>query len=250
MTRIPVALQLYSIRQHMTEDVPGTLAAVAEMGYEGVEFAGFFDYSPEELAKLCADLGLGIAGAHVQVATIEGEALKATIDEHLALGNTYIVVPGLPAAYTESIEAWKRTAGVFSAAVEAIEDAGLKLGYHNHKAEFMPLEGEIPWDVFMSTVDSRVFGQLDIGHVYRAGNDPVPYLEKYPGRYLTVHVKDYGENDADVLVGEGIADWDTLFRLCETVGGTRWYIIEQEVYPVPPMEAVRKCLENVRAMGR
>lgn len=250
MAKIPVALQLYSVRQNMAEDVPGTLKAVAEMGYEGVEFAGFFDYDPADLAKMCEDLGLGIAGAHVQVSTIEGDAIKATIEEHQALGNKYVVVPGLPEEYRNSVDAWKRTADIFSAAVEAFDEAGLKLGYHNHKMEFEPLEGQIPWDVFMTAVDERVFGQLDIGHVYRAGQDPVEYLKKYPGRYLTVHVKDFGEGDADVLVGEGIADWEAIFPLCEGPAGTEWYIIEQEVYPVPPLEAVAKCLENVRAMGR
>ena len=250
MERIPVALQLYSIREHMAQDLPGTLEAVANMGYEGVEFAGFYDYAPEQLAQMCEDLGMCIAGAHVQITAIEGDAIDATIDQHLELGNDFVVVPGLPEAYRNSVEAWKRTAGVFNAAIDAFDESGLELGYHNHKIEFEPLEGEIPWDVFMANTDERVFGQLDIGHVYRAGNDPVAYLRKYPGRYLTVHVKDFGADDADVLVGEGIADWDAIFPLCESVAGTEWYIIEQEVYPVPPMEAVATCLENVRAMGR
>ncbi|MGD9494864.1 MAG: sugar phosphate isomerase/epimerase family protein [Armatimonadota bacterium] len=250
MEKIPVALQLYSVREEMAKDVPGTLEAVADMGYEGVEFAGFFDYEVGELADLCDELGLGIAGAHVQIAAIEGNAVRATIDQHLELGNDFVVVPGLPESYRNSVDAWKRTAEIFNAAIDAFNEAGLELGYHNHKIEFEPLEGEIPWDVFMSNTDERVFGQLDIGHVYRAGADPVPYIEKYPERYLTVHIKDFGEGDADVLVGEGIADWDTILPLCESVAGTEWYIIEQEVYPVPPLEAVRRCLENLRAMGR
>ncbi len=248
MADIPVALQLYSVRDEMARDVPGTLKRVADMGYDGVEFAGLFDYDPADLAEMCEDLGLEVAGAHVRVDAIEGDAIHGTIEEHQALGNDYIVVPGLPAEYSESVEAWKRTADIFSAAVGPVTEAEMNLGYHNHKAEFEPLEGQIPWDVFMGAVDERVFGQLDIGHVYRAGNDPVAYLRKYPGRYTTVHVKDFGEGDADVLVGEGIADWDALFELCETVAGTEWYIIEQEVYPVPPMEAVEACLANVRQM--
>lgn len=248
MADIPVALQLYSIRDAMAEDVPGTLQAVAEMGYDGVEFAGFYEHEPEQLAEICEDLGLGIAGAHVQVGLIEEFELQATIDSMLELGNEYIVVPALPEQYRDSIDAWKRTADLFTSAAEKVTQHGLKLGYHNHAIEFQPLEGEIPWDVFMQRVSDEVFGQLDIGHVIRAGQDPALYIEKYPGRSVTVHVKDHGENDKDVLVGEGLADWDTLFDLCEDVGGTEWYIIEQETYPVPPMEAVKKCLENVREM--
>lgn len=248
MAEIPIALQLYSIREEMAEDVPGTLKRVAEMGYDGVEFAGFFDYDPRELGELCDDLGLGRAGAHLPIGTIEGHALQATIDTMLKLGNDYVVVPGLPEELRDSVEAWKTTADIFSMAVEKIKQHDLHLGYHNHAHEFEPLEGEIPWDVFFSRVSENVFGQLDIGHVIRAGQDPVLYLEKYPGRYLTVHVKDHHPEREEVLVGEGVADWDTIFNLCETSAGTEWYIIEQETYPVPPMEAVETCLANTRRM--
>lgn len=248
MTEIPIALQLYSIREEMARDVPGTLRRVAEMGYEGVEFAGFFEHTAEELASLCAELDLGIAGAHLQVTTIEGSALMLTIEDMIALGNEYIVVPGLPEPYRDSVEAWKSTAHLFSAAVEKITQNDLRLGYHNHAHEFQPLEDEIPWDVFFETVNEEVFGQLDIGHVIRAGQDPVLYLKKYPGRYATVHVKDFHPESEQVLVGEGVADWDTIFSLCETSAGTEWYIVEQETYPVPPMEAVESCLANTRRL--
>ncbi|MEA3400929.1 MAG: sugar phosphate isomerase/epimerase [Armatimonadota bacterium] len=250
MAEIPVALQLYSIRDAMAEDVPGTLEAVADMGYDGVEFAGFFDCDPGELGAMCDEMGLEVAGAHMQVGAIQEFELQATIDDMIKLGNDYIVVPGLPGEYTESVEAWERTADVFSAAAEKVTQHGLYLGYHNHAAEFRPLEGEIPWEVFMDNVDEEVFGQLDIGHVLRAGQDPVLYLEKYPGRSITVHVKDFDPDNEEVLVGEGIADWDTIFSLCETTAGTQWYIVEQETYPVPPMEAVKRCLQTVREMLR
>lgn len=248
MSEIPIALQLYSIREEMARDVPATLRRVAEMGYEGVEFAGLFEHDPEELGALCNDLGLGIAGAHVQVGLIQEFELQATIQTMIELGNDYIVVPGLPEEYRNSVEAWERTADLFSASAEKVNQHGLELGYHNHAHEFEPLEGEIPWDVFMQKANEDVFGQLDIGHCIRAGQDPVLYLQKYPGRYLTVHVKDFDPDNEDVLVGEGVADWDTIFNLCEDVAGTEWYIIEQERYPVPPLEAVEKCLANTREM--
>ncbi len=248
MAEIPIALQLYSVRNEMEQDVPGTLRRVAEMGYDGVEFAGFFDYDPEELGEMCDDLGLDRAGAHVPVDAIQEFELQASIDDMVSLGNDYIVVPGLPAEYRDSVAAWETTADVFSAAVENVTQHDLKLGYHNHAHEFEPLEGEIPWDVFFENVNEEVFGQLDIGHVIRAGQDPVLYLKKYPGRYTTVHVKDHDPEQEEVLVGEGVADWDTIFDICENSAGTEWYIIEQETYPVPPMEAVETCLQNTRQM--
>jgi sugar phosphate isomerase/epimerase len=248
MSDIPIALQLYSIRDEMAKDVPSTLERVANMGYDGVEFAGFFEHEPEELGEMCDDLGLGIAGAHVQLGAIEEFELQGTMDAMIKLSNDFIVVPGLAEEYRNSVEAWKRTANIFNAAVEKTRQQDLELGYHNHAHEFEPLEGQIPWDVFMENTLDQVFGQLDVGHCIRAGQDPVLYLEKYAGRYLTVHVKDFDPDNEDALVGEGVADWDTIFDLCETVAGTEWYIIEQEHYPVPPIEAVETCLANVKEM--
>ncbi|MFW6155954.1 MAG: sugar phosphate isomerase/epimerase family protein [Armatimonadota bacterium] len=248
MADIPIALQLYSIRDEMARDVPSTLEKVAEMGYDGVEFAGLFEQDPEEVGEMCDDLGLGIAGAHVSVNEIQEFELQATIDTMIKLGNEYIVVPGLPEEYRDSVEAWETTADVFNVAVEKINQHELELGYHNHAHEFEPLEGQIPWDVMMQNTREEVFGQLDIGHCIRAGQDPVLYLEKYAGRYLTVHVKDFDPDNEEALVGEGVADWDTIFQLCEDVAGTEWYVIEQEDYPVPPLEAVERCLVNIRRM--
>lgn len=248
MSDIPIALQLYSIRDEMARDVPATLEKVADMGYDGVEFAGFFEHEPEALGEMCDDLGLGIAGAHVPVTAIQEFELQASIDDMIKLGNDFIVVPGLPEEYRNSVEAWETTADLFNVAVEKVTQHGLELGYHNHAHEFEALEGEIPWDVFMENTRDEVFGQLDIGHCIRAGKDPVLYLQKYPGRYLTVHVKDFDPDNEDALVGEGVADWDTIFDLCEDVAGTEWYIIEQEHYPVPPIEAVEICLNNVKEM--
>ncbi len=248
MAAIPIALQLYSIRDEMAEDVPGTLERVAEMGYDGVEFAGLFDHDPAEVGEMCDDLGLGIAGAHVGVGEVEEFELQATIDTMIDLGNDYIVVPGLPMEYRESIEAWEQTAELFNVATDNITKHNLQFGYHNHAHEFEPLEGQIPWDVLMQNTREEMFGQLDIGHCIRAGQDPVLYLEKYAPRYLTVHVKDFDPDNEEALVGEGVADWDTIFGLCEDVAGTEWYIIEQESYPVPPIEAVETCLKNMKEM--
>ena len=248
MSGIPIALQLYSIRDEMAQDVPATLQKVADMGYDGVEFAGFHDHDPEELGAMCQDLGLGIAGAHVGVDAIQEFELQATIDSMLKVGNDYIVVPGLPMEYRESIEAWETTAELFNVATDSITKHDLEFGYHNHAHEFEPIEGEIPWEVLMENTREDMFGQLDIGHCIRAGQDPALYIERYPGRSLTVHVKDFDPDNEDALVGEGVADWDLLFQLCEDVGGTEWYIIEQEHYPVPPIEAVEICLNNVKEM--
>jgi len=251
MAKIPVGLQLYSVREDMGKDVPGTLKAVADMGYDGVEFAGYFDYSAEDLSDLVDDLGLKVCGSHCRIDGILPDGIQETIDFAHTLSNPYIVVPGLPGEYTQSKEAWQRSAGIFSEAEVTLKDAGLKLGYHNHKHELaQKFDGVSAWDVFFDAASDQVFSQLDVGHVLRADADPVACLRKYPGRFATVHVKDIDETKTDVFTGDGLADWDTIFAICESTGGTEWYIIEHEDYPVPPLESVKRCLENVRAMGR
>ncbi len=251
MGKIPVGLQLYTVREDMGNDVPGTLKAVADAGYDGVEFAGYFDYSAEDLKVILDDLGLACCGSHTRLEGILPEGLSETIDFAHALGNKYIVGPGLPGEYTESPEAWRRTAAIFSETAVTLGEAGLKLGYHNHKHEFeQKFEGVSGWRIFFDAASDAVFSQLDVGHVMRADTDPVEILNLYPGRFVTVHIKDIDETKTDVFTGEGLGDWETIFNICETTGGTEWYIVEHENYPIPPLECAKKCLDNIRGMGR
>lgn len=250
MAKIPVALQLYSVREDCARDLPGTLKAVAEMGYEGVEFAGYYNRTAQELRKMLDDLGLKVAGTHTGIQTLLGEELPRTIEFNQILGNKYLVVPGLPREYTESKEAWLKTADLFNDLAEKVKPYGMLVGYHNHSAEFQKINGEYPWDIFFSNTKPEVIMQIDTGNALHGGADPVPFLERYPGRALTVHLKEFSQTNDKALLGEGDVRWEEIFRLCETTGGTQWYIIEQESYAYPPLECVRKCLENLRKMGR
>ena len=104
----------------------------------------------------------------------------------------------------------------------------MRVGYHNHAGEFDAKAGFIPWEVFASNSSKDVILQVDIGHVARAGADPAKYMEMFPGRLITVHVKDFAKGKPDPVVGEGEVDWPAMFRICEGPGGTEWYIIEDE----------------------
>src|ERR1700722_4601058 len=110
MDQIPVALQLYSVRDDCARDFPGTLQAVAKMGYDGVEFAGYYGHTAESLRKNLDDLGLRAAGAHVAIDLMLGDRLSETIEYHRTLGVPYLIVPWLGNSYRDSIDAWKRTA--------------------------------------------------------------------------------------------------------------------------------------------
>lgn len=250
MARIPVALQLYSVREACARDLPGTLKAVADMGYDGVEFAGYYGRTAQELRTVLDDLGLKVAGTHTGLQTVLDEELPRTIEFNQTLGNPYLIVPGLPPERRASRPAWLETARLFDGIAARVEPLGMRVGYHNHAVEFQPLDGEVPWDTLFSNTRPSVIMQLDLGNARHGGADPVPYLEKYPGRATTVHLKDYSATNDRALLGEGDIPWDDVFRHCETTAGTQWYIVEQESYAYPPLECVRRCREALRAMGR
>jgi sugar phosphate isomerase/epimerase len=250
MTRIPIALQLYSVREACEEDLPGTLKAVAEMGYEGVEFAGYYGYEAQELRDLLDDVGLEVAGSHVGIKTLLEPELGESIAFNRVLRNKYLIVPGLPASYRASRDAWRETADAFNRIAEKLRVEGMFTGYHNHHIEFTPMDGERPWDVLFGNTAPEVVMQLDTGNALHGGADPVAILERYPGRANTVHLKEYSATDELALIGEGDVAWENVFHHCETLGGTEWYIVEQESYPYPPLECVDRCLQALRAMGQ
>lgn len=250
MATIPIGLELYSVREDCARDLPGTLAAVAKMGYVGVEFAGYHGRSAQELRKMLDDLGLKCCGTHTGIDTLLGDNLPKTVEFNQTLGNRFLIVPGLPESYRNSRSAWLKTAELFNEISAKVRPQGLYVGYHNHGVEFQPMEGELPWDTFFSNTVSDVVMQIDFGNAMHGGGDPIPCLTKYPGRALTVHLKEFSATNDKALLGEGDVPWQEVFRLCETVGKTQWYIVEHETYAYPPLECVDRCLQNLRKMGK
>ena len=123
------------------------------------------------------------------------------------------------------------------------------VGYHNHTDEFHPLDGVLPWDIFFGNTRKEVVMQLDTGNMAHADAVPEPFLKKYPGRALTVHLKEFSKTNENALIGEGEMKWQRIFTLCETTGGTKWYIVEQESYAIRRSECVDKCLQTSRRWG-
>ncbi len=247
---IPIALQLYSLRDDAARDLPSILEAVANMGYQGVEFAGYYGHSAEDVRKLLDDNGLVCCGGHLGIDTLLGDELKRTIDFQQTLGNRFLIVPGLPGHRTSSKAAWLETAGLMNHIAEQLEPFGMRTGYHNHHTEFKELEGELPWDTFFGNTSDKVIMQFDTGNAMHGGAEAGPFLRKYPGRAATVHLKEFSSTDNNALVGEGEVKWAEIFELCETIGKTEWYVVEQESYAFSPLECVEKCLKNLRAMGK
>ena len=246
--RFPIGLQLYSVREDCKRDLPGTIAAVAKMGYKGVEFAGYYDRTAKQLRKMLDDNGLVCCGTHTGLDTLLGDNLARTIEFNKTLGNKYLIVPGLPEKYRTSHQAWLDTAKLFNELAEKVKPHEMLVGYHNHSIEFTAMDGELPWDTFYGNTRKDVVMQIDVGNAIHGGADPLPYLYKYPGRAITVHVKEFSETNKKALVGEGDVNWKAFFALCKAVGQTEWYIVEQESYAYPPLECVQRCLRNLRKM--
>lgn len=250
MGSIPIALQLYSVREDCARDLPGVLEQVARMGYDGVEFAGYYGFDAPALRKMLDDLGLKVAGAHVGIDTLLGDELKRSIEFHQTLGNRFLIVPGLPEARRNSRAAWLETARTMNVIAAELRPHGMRTGYHNHMIEFVPMDGELPWDTFFGNTDPDVVMQFDTGNALHGGAAASPFIRRYPGRAATVHLKEHSATNDQALIGEGDVPWPEIFDLCETVGRTEWYIVEQESYAFPPLECVDRCLQSLRAMGK
>lgn len=250
MSKIPIALQLWSVREDTGKDLPGTLAALAKMGYQGVETAGLCNATSAEWTKLLKDNGLGIAGAHVGINLVEEGTLQSTIDTYAALGCRRLVVPALPGDMRSSLDGYRRACAILNVAAEKAAKQGIELGYHNHDFEFKLVENRVPYNLMLDCLTSQVLLQFDFGWVYRGGADGAAYTRAFPGRQKTVHIKAYKADNDTAVVGEDSVPWKDVFAACESVGKTEWYIVEHERYANPPLVCVKQCLDNLRAMGK
>jgi len=248
---IPVALQMYSVRGDCAKDFDAALAAVAAMGFGGVEFAGYYKYekdAPALAARLKA-LNLKAAGTHIRTTSLVGDALKATIDFHQAIGCRFLIVPS-DQSFTDP-EKSKALADTFNAAAAALKPLGMACGYHNHVNEFKTDAGKTFWDLFAERTTKDVILQQDCGWTMAAGQDPAAYVRKYPGRSRTVHFKPTvkaGDAEKKAIFGQDSVDWKSVYEACRAVGGTEWVVLEQEVYPdaKTPMEATRESFEGIK----
>ena len=250
MKKIPIGVQLYSIRDDCARDLPGTLAAVAEMGFDGVEFAGYYGYTAKDLRKLLDDNGLKCCGTHTRLDSLLGDEFEATVEFNEMIGNRYLVVPSLPPERRSSNAAWRETGALFSQIAENLAPYKMLTGYHNHAVEFEIVDGEAGFDAFFGNAHPAVIMQLDIGNAMHGGADPLDYLRRYPKRLNTVHLKEYSASKPEVLLGDGDVPWAKVFEICEGVGNTEWYIIEQETYPVSPLESIQRCRQALKQLGR
>ena len=239
-----IGLQLYSLREETARDFAGTLRRVAEMGYRGVEFAGYGGMKPEELAALMKDCGLETWGSHIGGVPKDRAAWDAEIEMNLALGNRRLVCPGLAMKTRDDA---LRGADALSEAALLLREHELELGYHNHAHEFAVDGGEYLLDILLGRAEG-VFLECDVFWAAYAGQDPVGYISKYPGRQPLIHLKELGaDGKSNVEIGTGTLDFPGIIAAAESLGVER-FIVEQEEYTMPPLESCKASLEGLRAL--
>jgi len=228
-----VGLQLYSVRTVLEKDFEGTLAHVAEIGYKEVEFAGYFNHTPADVKAILDRHGLSAPSTHIALGEID--AWKAALDTAKAVGHEYIVVPWLPQEKRMTLDGWKNVAAVFNKAAQMAHDAGLQFAYHNHDFEFPKMEGQVPYDLLLQSTDPKLVQlEIDLYWMTKAGQDPLTYFARWPGRIPLVHVKDSAgaPEHKMVDVGQGKIDWKRIFEK-QDQAGIKHFFVEHDQPPQP-----------------
>ena len=272
---LPVALQLYSVRDDMAQDFKGTLQKVKEMGYDGVEFAGLFGNAPADVKAMCAEIGLNPISAHVPLQEML-EDIDKVIADYKAIGCEYIVVPYVTEERRPQGDKFMQMIDEIRSVGQKAKEAGLVLLYHNHDFEFAKTPaGECGLDYLYSAVPADLLQtELDLCWVKYAGQEPAAYLLKYSGRSPVVHLKDYyasGEQKEDPYaliglnegekkenkafefrpLGHGVQDVPALLEAAKKAG-SKWLVVEQDQPSLgkTPLECAAMGMETLKGLRK
>lgn len=221
----PIALQLYSLREYAQQDFEATVRRVAKIGYAGVEPAGFPGTTAEAAGQLFRDLGLAVPSAHLPMPL--GDHQDEVLSAMAAIGCARIISGQGPDAFN-SVEQIRRTCAVFNQAAAVARDNGLRFGIHNHWWEYTPVEGVMPYQVMLDSLDEDIFFQIDTYWVHTAGADVVAVLKELGERAPILHIKDGPavKSEPMTAVGSGVMDFPTLLAAAGDV--PQWLIVEQD----------------------
>lgn len=243
----PVGIQLYSLRDETQKDFVGTLEKVAQIGFQGVEFAGYGDIEALKMKEHLDRLGLKAVSSHVPLDRLENH-LEEEIAYAKVLGMDHIVCPW--ATFEGMMEDVEKLAKTLNHAGERCKAEGITLSYHNHDHEFVQIDGEYILDLLLQkTKEDNVKAQLDLCWVSRGGVNEVEYVEKYSGRCPLLHAKDYVVEPKfrQVEVGTGLVNFKGIERVAKDIG-VQWFIVEQEEYNMDPFESIKISLENLKKL--
>lgn len=238
----PIALQLYSIREALAQDFVDGVKKVAQMGYVGVETAGFPGTTPAEAKKLFDDLGLQVSSAHLPLPL--GDKKNEVLDIAAALGCQRLVCPALrPAEYYSSLDQIKQTAAMVNQAGAVAAEHGMTIGMHNHWWEYEAVEGRYPNEVMAELLDPAIFFEVDTYWAKVAGPDPIAIVKGLGQRAPLLHIKDGPgvRGEPMLALGEGIMDIPAIVKAGQ--GHTEWLIVELDACATDMLEAVQKSYD-------
>ncbi|MTV36292.1 TIM barrel protein [Duganella radicis] len=247
-----MGVQLWSVKDELRRDFDGVLIKLAQMGFQGVEFAGQFGpyrQNPVALRALLDRSGLACAGAHVDIRQLAPQHFEATTAFYRTLGcNNLVISADRRGTTPELVTELGRELTTLSA---TLATQGMRIGYHNHAQEMAGTMGSTPWDLIAQNTPAEVILQQDVGWTVFAGKNPVTYVQRYPGRSVSMHLKAKLPVGAagKPLIGQDGTDWKGLVSAAHQVGGTQWLIVEQEEYPdgMGQLDAVRTSLTGLRS---
>jgi len=236
-----IGMHLYTMRDVLADDYPGTLKRLAGIGYRTVGVSGRFDHSAEEIRSFADDAGLSIVLEHVGYARIADNWAGALADVN-TLGAQWIVVPSIPSEL-HSVEGFRTAAAAFTEAGKAARDAGLKLLFHNHGRDFDEIDGQGLYDILLD-VDPDLLGfELDLYWAVDGGHDPAKLFQEHPGRFPALHVKDMAEDGSWEDVGAGKLDFAAMFEHADA-GGVQQWLVEHE----KPVDAWHSAERSYRGL--
>lgn len=244
-----IGLQLYTIKDVTEKDFLGTLKKVAEIGYDGVEFAGYYGVEAEELKRVLVDNNLVAIGTHFVIEELEEkDKLADIIDYAKKIDCPTIICPGLFSDRANSKEAFLSAAKIFNEVGVKCRDNGLSFVYHIHGHEFDNYDGKNGMEILIENTDPEfVSFELDTYYVKLAGLDPVEFYRQYGERCSHLHFKDMTVDNKNTEVGEGIIDFGSLLKEADKYD-IEWIIIEQEDFTIKPIESVIISLNNIKNM--
>ncbi len=240
-----IGVQLYTVRSLMENDVDATLDAVRAVGYDEVEFAGYFGKTAAHIRAKLSSLGLHAPSAHITIEQFTQET-QQVLDFAEEVGHRFLVVPWL-AADQRTLENYRQLCDTFNTLGEECHKRNIQFAYHNHEFEFENVEGEIPFDILLDNTDpSLVQFELDLFWIRKGGEDPLRYFTNYPGRFPLCHVKDMAAGEEMVSVGSGEIDFATIFSKSE-LAGLQHYFVEHDNAEYP-MESIRRAYSHLEGL--
>lgn len=218
-----LGVQLYTVRDLMASDLRQTLESVAEIGYEKVEFAGYFDHDPSQIRQWLDALSLSAPAAHHSLEEMQGDVSRI-IEDAGTLGHGHLILAWLPVS-ERSREGYQAVAELLNRTGRAAAASGVKVGYHNHDFDFEPLEDTTGMDILLAETDSSLVDfELDLYWAAFAGVEIASLLERHAGRFTICHLKDIGPDQEMRDVGAGTLDWPVLVDQMTSAGCEHFFV--------------------------